>query len=121
MRDERTLSKKCISDIYNNGLSEKTFHLKGIWKKSKIQSPKIRLLIAVPKKNIKKAVDRNYIKRIIRESYKINKACICNLILYPIDIILIYNKTTLTEFNELKIELLTLFEMIYKNQNENIQ
>jgi len=118
MRDERTLSKKSINQIYKNGAFFGSQSFKLIWAKSNIKYPKIGLLISVPKKKIKKSVDRNYVKRIIRESYKINAAFICNLILNPVDIILIYNKTTLPEFNELKIELLTLFELMHKQQNE---
>jgi len=32
-----------------------------------------QVLISVPKKNFKRAVDRNKIKRLIRESYRVNK------------------------------------------------
>ena len=74
-------------------------------------------MISVPKKNIKKAVERNYLKRIIRECYKKNKPFINDLIQFPIKIIIIYNKTTLLGFNKLEIELLTLFKKIYKKQD----
>ncbi len=38
----------------------------------------VQVLISVPKKRIPKAVHRNYIKRIIRESYRKNKHLIFN-------------------------------------------
>lgn len=34
----------------------------------------IQVLVSVPRRNIKKAVTRNYIKRIIRESYRLQKS-----------------------------------------------
>ena len=113
-REERRLSKKTINSIYKNGCYVKygCFTIK--WLKSNANNLKIRLLIIVPKKNICQAVNRNYIKRIIRESYKINKPFICNLLPYPTDIILIYNKTTMTKFNKLETELLTIFQLIGK-------
>ncbi|MAQ31800.1 MAG: ribonuclease P protein component [Flavobacteriales bacterium] len=117
LKDEKTLSRKSINNIYKTGQKLRSKSLTIIWINSKPQSSKIKLVISVPKKNIKKAVDRNYLKRIIRESYKTNKPFINDLIQDPIKIIIIYNKTTLIEFNKLEIELLTLFEIIYKKQD----
>ncbi len=117
LKDERILSKKSINNIYKTGQKLRSQSLTVIWINSQIQSSKIKLVISVPKKNIKKAVDRNYIKRIIRECYKKNKLFINDLIQVPIKIIIIYNKTILIDFNELEIELLTLFDIIYKKQD----
>tara|TARA_B100001559_G_scaffold105337_1_gene88646 strand:+ start:113 stop:475 length:363 start_codon:yes stop_codon:yes gene_type:complete len=114
LREERRLSKKKINNIYKKGDYIKHGCFTINWLKSNSNSPKICLLISVPKKNISKAVKRNYIKRIIRESYKINKPFICNLLLSPADIILTYNKNTMPKFNTLETELLTLFKLISK-------
>ena len=83
-KNERILSKNSINTIYKNGLFLNSNSLKLIWIDSHHNSIKIKLLISVPKKNIKKAVDRNYIKRIIKEIYTKNKPFIYNLILHPI-------------------------------------
>ena len=116
-KDERSLSKKSINNIYKEGQKLRGKSLNVIWINSQLQSSKIKLVISVPKKNIKKAVERNYLKRIIRECYKKNKPYINDLIQFPIKIIIIYNKTTLLGFNKLEIELLTLFKKIYKKQD----
>ena len=116
-KDERSLSKKSINNIYKEGQKLRSKSLNVIWINSQLQSSKIKLVISVPKKNIKKAVERNYLKRIIRECYKKNKPFINDLIQFPIKIIIIYNKTTLLGFNKLEIELLTLFKKIYKKQD----
>ena len=116
-KDERSLSKKSINNIYKEGQKLRSKSLNVIWINSQLQSSKIKLVISVPKKNIKKAVERNYLKRIIRECYKKNKPFINDLIQSPIKIIIIYNKTTLLGFNKLEIELLTLFKKIYKKQD----
>lgn len=111
-------SRKSINNIYQNGHCVYTSYFNAKWLSSTTTDPKIKLLISVPKKNIYNAVDRNYMKRIIRESYMMQKVCVAQMIMSPIEIILIYNKTNAIEFNKLKIELLTLFEMISKKQHE---
>ncbi len=38
----------------------------------------VRMMVSAPKRNLKHAVDRNRVKRQIREAYRRNKACIAN-------------------------------------------
>ncbi len=40
----------------------------------------VKVLISVPKKRFKHAVDRNRIKRMIRETYRLNKQTLYNLL-----------------------------------------
>jgi len=71
-KQQRLYKKKEIAKLFKNGsvFEDKTFIV--IWLKTKesisITSP-IKVLISVPKKNIKKAVDRNKIKRFFRYIY----------------------------------------------------
>ena len=117
-KNERTLSKKRVQELYSSGLKLYSDSFTLIWHKQSLNSEKIRLLISVPKKYIKKSVDRNYVKRLIKECYKINKIMIYKLITSHIEIILIYNKIELPQFNKLREELLTLFKMLRKKINE---
>ena len=117
-KNERRLSKKRVQELYSRGLKLYSDSFTLIWHKQSLNSEKIRLLISVPKKNIKKSVDRNYVKRLIKECYKINKIMIYKLITSHIEIILIYNKIELPQFNKLREELLTLFKMLRKKINE---
>jgi len=112
-KKEKIISKNSMEHLYTTGsrIYSKSFSL--IWNKGD-HDPKIKLLIVVPKKNIKQAVNRNYIKRIIRESYLINKSMIYDMILNPIKVILIYKKSSLPKFDELRVELLTLFKHLEK-------
>jgi len=38
-----------------------------------VESPEIRVLMSVPKKKLRHAVDRNRVKRLLRETYRLNK------------------------------------------------
>lgn len=42
------------------------------------KKPPVQVLIAVPKKNLRHAVDRNRMKRLIREAYRLSKHPISN-------------------------------------------
>ena len=115
---EKITSKKTIEKIYNSGqrIYGPAFSL--MWLNNK-SDRNIKLLIVVPKKNIKQAVRRNYIKRIIRESYITNKSSIYKMIKKPVQIILTYTKSSALNFNELKSELLTLFKHLEKEWGES--
>ena len=116
-KQDQNLSKSNINKLYKAGVRFHGSQLTIIWGESDSQTEDpIKVLISVPKKNIKKAVDRNYTKRVIREGFMANKLQIYSLPLKPLEIIIIYNKSTLPEFNKLKTELLHLLNLITLNE-----
>ena len=112
------IPKKIIEEIYHSSKKIYGKSLILLWKEAEKKNTS-KILISVPKKKIKKAVDRNYIKRIIREICREmnNNAFAC--MSKPIWLILIYNKTTKPKFNKLNIELSNLFQTLMNNINEN--
>jgi len=70
-----------------------------------------KVLISVPKKNFKKAVDRNLIKRKIKEIYRINKHLI-----YPANpaynIAIIYTGKQILEFNLMQNKLIRILKRL---------
>lgn len=73
-KEERLCSKKVIEDLFENGKSVFIHPLKLIYKITPTdkKSP-VRVMMVVPKKNFRKAHDRNRIKRLMRESYRLQK------------------------------------------------
>ena len=70
---ERLCNYHSIQALFKQGKSIKKYPLKLIYLPSdKVLTP-TQLLISVPKKKLKRAVDRNRIKRLIRESYRKQK------------------------------------------------
>lgn len=67
---ERLKSQTTIDSLFKQGQSVFTFPLKVQYKFLEQQSISLQFGVSVPKKKFKKAVDRNKIKRLIRESYR---------------------------------------------------
>ena len=79
-RNEEKLKKKnLITELFVSGKSVSAFPLKMIYLRKDHDSPyKIQAGVSVSKRNFKSAVDRNRIKRLMRESYRKNKYLIYN-------------------------------------------
>ena len=73
-KSERLCSKKAIANLFEKGKSFYSFPFQVIWLEYPplSQSP-AQLAISVSKKNFKRAVERNLIKRRIRETYRKQK------------------------------------------------
>lgn len=77
-KKEKLKSKKQITQLFEQGKTITVYPLKLIYLQVNGQDAKIQAGVAVPKKNFKSAVDRNRIKRLLRESYRLNKAVVFN-------------------------------------------
>jgi ribonuclease P protein component len=75
LKKERLCSRKKIEELFKSGNSFFVHPFKVVWKKQddNPEEYSVQVVFAVPKRNIKKAVDRNKIKRRIREAYRKNK------------------------------------------------
>ena len=77
-KNEKLKSKKQIAQLFDEGSAITVYPLKLIYLETTQQPSKIQAGVAVPKKNFKSAVARNRIKRLLRESYRLNKAIVFN-------------------------------------------
>lgn len=73
-KNERLTHYAHISELFSEGKSLKNFPLKVLYLpiQTNCATP-IKVLVSVPKRSFKQAVVRNYLKRIIRESYRLQK------------------------------------------------
>lgn len=72
-KQERLSSKVAIDNLFESGkqLHTNTFEIR--WLEVKGSTVPIQIVISVPKRLFKKAVDRNKVKRLFREAYRRNK------------------------------------------------
>jgi ribonuclease P protein component len=74
-KGERLCGVKTISELFSAGRSLNMPPVRVIYRimpENSLQEP-ARVLVSVPKRNFKKAVDRNLIRRRVKEAYRQNK------------------------------------------------
>ena len=73
-KDERLCSEALFSELLEKGTSFFVHPFRVVWLSSDHPGKHpVQLAVSVPKKKFKKAVDRNYVKRLMREAYRRNK------------------------------------------------
>lgn len=75
-KEEKLTKKKAIEALFKKGTSFSSFPLKIIFTVATQGAPLHQILISVPTRNFKKAVDRNTLKRRIREGHRLNKSAL---------------------------------------------
>ncbi len=79
-KEERLCSKKLLAELFDNGSSFLFYPFRITWQiNQEPQKYPVQIVISVPKKRFKKSVDRNLIKRRIKEAYRLQKS----VSLYP--------------------------------------
>ena len=102
---ERVTGAKRVDALFASGKSFISYPLRVVYlqhEQSSIASCSI--LVTVPKKRVKKAVHRNRVKRLIRESYRLNKELVddINLGNQSLDIAFVYVKDTESDYVEMQ-------------------
>lgn len=89
-KGERLSKKVYIDNLFESNRSFLCYPLKFFYKKIEDeQAFPLQVLIIVPKKRLRKAVDRNLIKRRIREAYRMEKIEIIEKLDNPKEVLLL--------------------------------
>lgn len=77
-KKEKLKSKRLITQLFEEGRSISAYPLKLIYLPVALQDQKVKAGVTVSKRNFKSAVQRNRIKRMLREAYRLNKGLVFN-------------------------------------------
>lgn len=123
-KNERLKSKKTIDSLFSIGKSVSKYPLRLVFVESDYgmdlaKHQNLKMGVSVSKKNFKKAVDRNYFKRLLRESYRLNKHILIDNIEKPFAMMFFYQTKDRLTFKEVNIKTIQLFEKFIAQQKEN--
>lgn len=112
---EKLKSQKLIEKLFSDGRSLVVYPLRLVYLKTNFEDPvKIKAGVSVSKRNFKKAVTRNRIKRLIREAYRLNKSKYFNNITDQYAFMILYIGKTEPDFKTMSSKMNTLLATFLK-------
>jgi len=99
---EKLKSRKQITQLFEEGLSLKEYPIRLRFLKVDEADSQFKVAFSVPKRNVKLAVGRNRIKRMLREVYRLNKHILVDAI--EVNYILMFIYTDKIEWKHQDLE-----------------
>lgn len=122
-KSERLKSRKQIDALFSGGKSVSVFPVRAVYKFFSAEGPEVKVGVSASKRSFKRAVDRNRIKRLLREAWRLQKE---ELMLKTKEagagatIFFLYNGKELPDFQTLKTAVGGCLHRLTKNlQREN--
>jgi len=127
-KNEKLKSKITIDLLFSKGSSVSKYPLRLVYVESDYSIPegsdqKIKMGVSVSKRNFKRAVDRNYFKRLLRETYRLNKHLLINKLDKPYAFMFFYQTKDRLSYAEINTKTIQLFEkfVLEINKSETIE
>lgn len=119
-KEEKLCSRTKIELLFANGKSFAQFPLRIVYRIHEKSSPedKPQFFISVPKKKFKRAVKRVWLRRRIRESYRLNKHLLTNLGDKTIDMAFLYIASEKNEFSTIESRMKDILIKLNNNINK---
>ncbi|HEX8563999.1 MAG TPA: ribonuclease P protein component [Flavobacterium sp.] len=109
-KEERLKSKRTIDLLFSKGKSVAKYPLRLVYVPIELDDAPINFGVSVSKKYFKKAVDRNYFKRLLREAYRLNKHLLLENAEIKYAIMMLYQSKDRLSFEDLNTRTIQLFE-----------
>ena len=114
-KNEKLKSKITIDLLFSKGKSVSKYPLRLVYVESDYGIPedstqKLKMGVSVSKKYFKKAVDRNYFKRILRETYRLNKHLLIDNLDQRYAFMFFYQTKDRLSYEEINTKTIQLFE-----------
>ncbi|WP_417352932.1 ribonuclease P protein component [Flavobacterium alkalisoli] len=110
-KEEKLKSRNTIDLMFSEGRSVSKYPLRLVYiPLPETEENPIKVGVSVSKKHFKKAVDRNYFKRLLRETYRHNKHLLLENIPGNYAFMLMYQTKDRLSFEEINTKTIQLFE-----------
>ena len=124
-KNEKLKSKITIDLLFSKGKSVSKYPLRLVYVESDYGIPedstqKLKMGVSVSKKNFKHAVDRNYFKRVLRETYRLNKHLLIDNLDRPYAMMFFYQTKDRLTYEEINTKTIQLFEKFALQINNTI-
>ena len=109
-KSEKLKSKNTIDLLFSEGKSVAKYPLRLVFVEGDFgENIPIKMGVSVSKKHFKLAVDRNYFKRVLRETYRLNKHLIIENMDKPYAIMFLYQSKDRLTYEEINLKTIQLF------------
>ncbi|MFK5878260.1 MAG: ribonuclease P protein component [Flavobacteriaceae bacterium] len=115
---EKLKSRKQITQLFDEGLSLKEYPIRLRFLKVYEVDSQFKVSFSVPKRNVKLAVNRNRIKRLLRETYRLNKHILIDTIEGNFVLMFIYTDRTEWEYQDLEKKMISVLHKFVENQKD---
>jgi ribonuclease P protein component len=114
-KSEKLKSKITIDLLFSKGKSVSKYPLRLVFVESDYGIPedsgqKLKMGVSVSKKYFKRAVDRNYFKRVLRETYRLNKHILIDNLEKKYAFMFFYQTKERLSYEEINTKTIQLFE-----------
>lgn len=118
-KKEKLKSKKLIDQLFTDGKSVSAYPLRLVYMPTSFNEDIIaKTGVSVSKRNFKTAVDRNRIKRLLRESYRLNKPNYFNNLTTQYAFMILYIGKDKPTLNQVELKMKHVFEKFSKKVSE---
>jgi len=109
-KKEKIKSKTTIDLLFSEGNSISKFPLRLVYVENKEpNTEQIKMGVSVSKKYFKKAVDRNYLKRVLRETYRLTNNILIDNLEKPYAFMFFYQTKERLSYSEIEEKTVQLF------------
>lgn len=110
-KSQRLKSKTAIGLLFSEGKSVSKYPLRLVYhQNTAAHNTQTKIGVSVSKRNFKKAVDRNYFKRVLRETYRLNKHLLLDKLEANFSIMIFYQTKDRLSYEEINTKTIQLFE-----------
>jgi ribonuclease P protein component len=110
-KKEKLKSKTTIDLLFSEGNSVSKYPLRLVFvETTEIEGEILKMGVSVSKKYFKKAVDRNYFKRVLRETYRLNKHLLLDNLQKPHAFMFFYQTKERLSYQEIEAKTKQLFQ-----------